>query len=197
MITRPPKHQVLARRQDSGAGQPSIINCGVPGTLVMAGLTPQRYRAGDWCPLGSRVTALVRNFDDKGHRSGSGKCLSATNGPLPKNLYNTPAGSIRGRSPDGLNRLMACGHITNSFSCCGLKNTTPWIRPWDHVPCTPAPLFEAQTPGHEPIFRRRFARLRGPLRLARIHNTKERYDLWKSNITPKKNVAYPKVIWSC
>ena len=43
------------------------INVGFPALLeilVMEGLTPERYRADDWCPLGSQVTAFIAEFRD-------------------------------------------------------------------------------------------------------------------------------------
>src|SRR5207253_7799096 len=42
-----------------------------PGQLdiiVMAGLTPDRCQAGDWCPVGSPVTATIGCFDDRNHQ---------------------------------------------------------------------------------------------------------------------------------
>jgi hypothetical protein len=46
-----------------GVGFPALLEI-----LVMTRLTPERYRADDWCPLGSEVTAFVSNFDDKHHQ---------------------------------------------------------------------------------------------------------------------------------
>ena len=50
---------------DLGVGFPALLEI-----LVMAGLTPERYRADDWCPLGSEVTASVAGFRDNGHQIG-------------------------------------------------------------------------------------------------------------------------------
>jgi ribosomal protein S1 len=48
---------------DLGIGFPALleINC-------IAGLTPEKYRADDWCPIGSEVTAFVGEFRDRGHQ---------------------------------------------------------------------------------------------------------------------------------
>jgi hypothetical protein len=50
---------------DLGVGFPGLleINC-------IASLTPERYRAGDWCLAGSEVTALVGGFRDDEHQIG-------------------------------------------------------------------------------------------------------------------------------
>jgi hypothetical protein len=44
---------------DLGLGFPALLTI-----TVMAGLTPERYHADEWCPLGSRVTAFVTGFQD-------------------------------------------------------------------------------------------------------------------------------------
>jgi hypothetical protein len=49
------------------------INVGFPALLeivAMAGLTPERYSADDWCPLGSAVTAVVGGFRDDANQIG-------------------------------------------------------------------------------------------------------------------------------
>jgi ribosomal protein S1 len=45
---------------DLGFGFPALLQI-----IHIAGLTPELYRADDWCPLGSEVTATVRWFNDK------------------------------------------------------------------------------------------------------------------------------------
>jgi ribosomal protein S1 len=43
------------------------IHVGFPALLLIpdiAGLTPERYHADDWCPVGSTVTAEVVRFND-------------------------------------------------------------------------------------------------------------------------------------
>ena len=50
---------------DIGVGFPALLEI-----LVMEGLTPERYRAGDWCPVGSEVTAFVRGFAYAVHQVG-------------------------------------------------------------------------------------------------------------------------------
>ena len=61
---------VFARAQfgawvDLGVGFPGLLEI-----ICVAGLTPERYRAGDWCPVGSEVTATVGGFRDNGHQIG-------------------------------------------------------------------------------------------------------------------------------
>ncbi len=44
------------------------IRTGFPALLeifVIAGLTPEKYQADDWCPVGSEVTAFIGGFRDK------------------------------------------------------------------------------------------------------------------------------------
>jgi ribosomal protein S1 len=50
---------------DLGVGFPALLEI-----TVMEGLTPERYRADDWCPLGSEVTAFVGGFRDDGRQVG-------------------------------------------------------------------------------------------------------------------------------
>jgi hypothetical protein len=50
---------------DIGVGFPALLEI-----VVIAGLTPERYRAGDWCPVGSEVTAFVGGFRDSSHQVG-------------------------------------------------------------------------------------------------------------------------------
>lgn len=44
---------------DIGVGFPALLEI-----IVIAGLTPERYRAGDWCAIGSEITAFVGGFRD-------------------------------------------------------------------------------------------------------------------------------------
>ena len=44
---------------DLGVGFPALLEI-----IVIADLTPERYRAGDWCPVGSEVTAFVGGFNE-------------------------------------------------------------------------------------------------------------------------------------
>src|SRR5262245_52720498 len=44
---------------DIGADFPALLEI-----TTMSGLTPERYQAGDWCPVGSAVTADVSMFRD-------------------------------------------------------------------------------------------------------------------------------------
>ncbi|MDR3637005.1 MAG: hypothetical protein P4L84_24590 [Isosphaeraceae bacterium] len=49
------------------------ISVGFPALqeiVVIASLTPERFRAGDWCPVGSEVTALIGGFRDRAHQVG-------------------------------------------------------------------------------------------------------------------------------
>jgi hypothetical protein len=50
---------------DLGVGFPGLLEI-----IRMAGLSPERYRAGDWCPIGSQVTAFVSGFKDRGRQIG-------------------------------------------------------------------------------------------------------------------------------
>src|SRR5438046_1722200 len=45
---------------DIGAGFPALL-----AITAMAGLTPEQYQAGDWCPVGSEVAAEVSMFRDQ------------------------------------------------------------------------------------------------------------------------------------
>lgn len=45
---------------DLGVGFPALLE--IP---VIADLTPEKYRAGDWCPVGSQVTARIGGFRDQ------------------------------------------------------------------------------------------------------------------------------------
>jgi ribosomal protein S1 len=45
---------------DIGVGFPALLEI-----TVMAGLTPERYRVGDWCPVGSEISAEVSMFQDE------------------------------------------------------------------------------------------------------------------------------------
>lgn len=44
---------------DLGVGFPALLEI-----VAIADLTPEQYRAGDWCPVDSEVTALVGGFRD-------------------------------------------------------------------------------------------------------------------------------------
>jgi hypothetical protein len=49
------------------------LGVGFPGLLEINGianLTPEHYRAGDWCLAGSEVTALIGGFRDEGRQIG-------------------------------------------------------------------------------------------------------------------------------
>lgn len=49
------------------------LDVGFPALLeivCIAGLTPERYRADDWCPIGSQVAAFVSAFKDRGYQIG-------------------------------------------------------------------------------------------------------------------------------
>lgn len=50
---------------DIGVGFPALLEI-----VCFAGMTPERYRANDWCPIGSEVTAFVCSFKDRGHQIG-------------------------------------------------------------------------------------------------------------------------------
>ncbi|MBA4191577.1 MAG: hypothetical protein C0467_26660 [Planctomycetaceae bacterium] len=50
---------------DIGVGFPALLEI-----VCIAGLTPEHYRADDWCPIGSEVTAFVGGFSDRGHQIG-------------------------------------------------------------------------------------------------------------------------------
>lgn len=47
---------------DIGVGFPAEVDI-----IVIDDLTPERYRADDWCPIGSTVTAFVGGFLDNRH----------------------------------------------------------------------------------------------------------------------------------
>ena len=49
------------------------IGVGFPALLLIPhieGLTPERYRADEWCPLGSRVKAFVGGFTNRNFQIG-------------------------------------------------------------------------------------------------------------------------------
>lgn len=50
---------------DIGVGFPALL-----GIVRMEGLTPERYLADNWCPVGSSVTAFVGGFDNYGRQIG-------------------------------------------------------------------------------------------------------------------------------
>jgi ribosomal protein S1 len=45
---------------DVGVGFPVLLEI-----IEIEGLTPEKYRAGDWCPKSSQVTARVMGFQDR------------------------------------------------------------------------------------------------------------------------------------
>ena len=45
---------------DIALGFPALLE-----VIEIEGLSPERYRAGGWCPEGSRVTARVMGFQDR------------------------------------------------------------------------------------------------------------------------------------
>ena len=48
---------------DIGFGFPALLEI-----ICIAGLTPERYRADDWCSIQSVVTAFVGGFNDTNHQ---------------------------------------------------------------------------------------------------------------------------------
>lgn len=49
------------------------IGVAFPALLLIpeiAGLTPERYRAGDWCPVGGTEEATIVGFHDRNHQIG-------------------------------------------------------------------------------------------------------------------------------
>jgi ribosomal protein S1 len=50
---------------DIGVGFPALLEI-----ICMEGMTPDRYRADDWCPLGSSVTATVGSFNNRNRQVG-------------------------------------------------------------------------------------------------------------------------------
>lgn len=48
---------------DLEVGFPALLEI-----IFIDGLTPEKYRAGEWCPIGSRVSAMVRGFADDRHQ---------------------------------------------------------------------------------------------------------------------------------
>ena len=50
---------------DIGVGFPALLEI-----VCIAGLTPERYQADEWCPVGSEVTALIGTFNDRNHQVG-------------------------------------------------------------------------------------------------------------------------------
>jgi ribosomal protein S1 len=56
---------------DLGVGFPALLE--ITG---IAELTPEKYRAGDWCPVGSEVSALVGGFSSRSHQIGLCQCRS-------------------------------------------------------------------------------------------------------------------------
>jgi ribosomal protein S1 len=50
---------------DVGVGFPALLEI-----ICIAGMTRERYRADDWCPFGTEVTARVGSFNDSSHQIG-------------------------------------------------------------------------------------------------------------------------------
>ena len=48
---------------DLGVGFPGLLEI-----ICIADLSPERYRAGDWCPVGSEVSATIGNLIDDRHQ---------------------------------------------------------------------------------------------------------------------------------
>jgi ribosomal protein S1 len=48
---------------DLGVGFPGLLEI-----ICIAGLTRESYRANDWCPIGSEITAYVGGFRDRDHQ---------------------------------------------------------------------------------------------------------------------------------
>ena len=44
---------------DVGVGFPALLEI-----IYIEGLTPERYQAGEWCPVGSKVRAMVLGYVD-------------------------------------------------------------------------------------------------------------------------------------
>lgn len=63
---------------DLGVGFPALLEI-----VVMAGLTPERYRADDWCPVGNELTAYVGGFRDDAHQIGLWQVPLGEAGPRP------------------------------------------------------------------------------------------------------------------
>jgi transcriptional accessory protein Tex/SPT6 len=53
---------------DLGVGFPGLLEIISMADLTPA--TPQRYRAGEWCPVGTKVTAFVGSLGDRNHQIG-------------------------------------------------------------------------------------------------------------------------------
>src|SRR5436305_7835800 len=50
---------------DIGVGFPALLQI-----VCMEGLTPERYQADDWCPVGSSVSAFIGGFSDDSRQIG-------------------------------------------------------------------------------------------------------------------------------
>jgi hypothetical protein len=50
---------------DLGVGFPALLEI-----IGIAGLTPEKYRASDWCPVGSEVSAFIGSFRDRSRQVG-------------------------------------------------------------------------------------------------------------------------------
>jgi hypothetical protein len=61
---------------DLGVGFPALLE--VPS---IAGMTREMYQAGDWCPIGSEVTASVLAFRDSGFQIYLGQVVRTGTAP--------------------------------------------------------------------------------------------------------------------
>ena len=50
---------------DPGMGFPALLEI-----VVIAGLTPEKYRAGDWCPIGCEISGFVCGYHDHSRQIG-------------------------------------------------------------------------------------------------------------------------------
>ncbi len=48
---------------DIGVGFPALIEI-----VCITGMTGERYRSDEWCPIGSHISAKVGGFDDRNHQ---------------------------------------------------------------------------------------------------------------------------------
>ena len=48
---------------DLGVGFPALLEI-----IYIEGLTPERYQAGEWCPVGSTVRAMVLGYRETGRQ---------------------------------------------------------------------------------------------------------------------------------
>ena len=74
---------------DLGVGFPGLLEI-----IYIAGLTPERYWAGDWCPVGSEVAAFVGGFRDDGHQIGLWQVRLGEQRPAEPAPHPTRGGSL-------------------------------------------------------------------------------------------------------